>query len=75
MTAQASLPSRLHHTAYVSREIFEARIIHLRARLIAIGLELIDVDIKRRPRRGDRVGRVGDQRTKPLAECWSFFHN
>ena len=68
---------RLNHAVGLdrSREVVEARVIHVRARLIVIRLELIDVDLDRRARRGERVGRVGDQRAQSFAESWSFLHD
>ena len=54
-----------------SRELVESRIVHVRARLILIRLELIDVDLDRRARRRERIRRVGNQRAESFAESLS----
>ena len=58
-----------------SRELIELAGVDRSARLIVIGLELIDVDFERRARRRrQRIRRIGNERAQSLSECWSFFH-
>ena len=59
---------------FTRERIFEPLGIELTARLVVVRFELIDVDLERRPRRGNGLCRVWNQRTECFAKSWSFLH-
>ena len=62
---------RLYHAilAYRARQVLQPFLVDVRARLVFVRREQIDVDLERGARRRQRVGRVGNQRAQSLAEC------
>jgi hypothetical protein len=67
---------RLNHAVGLNRarQLLEPGIVHGTARLIVIGLELVDVDVKRQARSGKRISGFGDEGAEALAKSRSFFH-
>ena len=72
----AAHDDRLNHPVRTNgaRELLETRLVERSARLIVVGLDQIDIDVERRARRRERVGRVGDERAQSFAKGLSFFH-
>ena len=58
-----------------SRQVFEALVVHVAARLVVIGLEQVDVHVQRCAWGDQRGSRVWNQRAEAFAEGGSFLHN
>ena len=76
LRGQAPDDDRLDHAVGGNRlcELGEAFIVVARARLVAVGLEDVDVDLERRARLVDGRGRVRDERAQTFAESRFLVH-